>query len=48
MATMTDSQAELERVIGRMKEIQRAIAADGQPMSTLELDELEALGRRYA
>ncbi|MGD2112527.1 MAG: hypothetical protein PVI50_04010 [Gammaproteobacteria bacterium] len=39
---------ELERIITRMQEIQRAIQASHQPASMLELEELKALGREYA
>lgn len=39
---------ELERIIGRMQKIQRAIKASRQPASMLELEELKSLGREYA
>jgi hypothetical protein len=39
---------ELERIILRMQEIQRAIKASRQPASMLELEELKSLGREYA
>lgn len=43
-----DAEQELERVIGRMQQIQRAIKASRQPPSMLELEELKQLGRDYA
>ena len=47
--TNADSPAhELERIIGRMQKIQRAIKVSRQPASMLELEELKALGREYA
>jgi hypothetical protein len=39
---------ELERIVGRMQKIQRAIKASRQPPSMLELEELKSLGREYA
>ena len=45
---MNALQDELDAVIGRMRSIQREIAATGQPASVLEIDTLSALGRRYA
>lgn len=43
-----EAEAELERIIGRMQELQRAIATTGQPASFLQLEELRELGREYA
>ncbi len=39
---------ELERIISRMQQIQRAIKTSNQPASMLELEELKELGREYA
>lgn len=38
----------LTEIIKRMREIQADIAADSQPLSLHELDELEKLGQEYA
>ena len=38
---------ELGQIIRRMKEIQSQIAASGQPVSGLEVEELSRLGQRY-
>jgi hypothetical protein len=43
-----DSQKRLEKIIKRMRKIQRGIKASGQPASMLELMELKELGREYA
>lgn len=43
-----DTEQELERVIERMQQIQRAIKASRQPPSMLELEQLKQLGRDYA
>ncbi len=40
--------ADLDSVIGKMKKIQRKIAADAQPASMPELDALTKLGNKYA
>jgi hypothetical protein len=41
-------QAQIALVIGRLQEIQRAIAGTRQPATAIELETLEELGRRYA
>ena len=38
----------LEKIIRRMNRIQRDIAADEQPVSPLQIEELERLGVEYA
>jgi len=43
-----DDQERLEKIIKRMRKIQRAIKASGQPASMLELMELQDLGVEYA
>lgn len=41
------AKQELERIITRMQNIQRAIKASRQPASMAELEELKSLGREY-
>ncbi|MGB5338469.1 MAG: hypothetical protein WBO06_05190 [Gammaproteobacteria bacterium] len=43
-----DDQERLEKIIKRMRKIQRAIKASAQPASMLELMELQDLGMEYA
>jgi hypothetical protein len=43
-----DHAQQLERIIHRMQQIQRAIRSSRQPPSMLELEELKSLGRDYA
>ena len=38
----------LKKIIRRMKKIQRDIAADKQPVSPIQIAELERLGSEYA
>lgn len=40
-------QAEIESVRDEIQQLQRRIAASGEPSSQLELYELQRLGRRY-
>jgi hypothetical protein len=42
------AQERLGKIIRRMKKIQKAIKASGQPPSMLELSELKELGNEYA
>ena len=43
-----NNQERLEKIIKRMRKIQRSIKASGQPASMLELMELKDLGLEYA
>jgi hypothetical protein len=43
-----EPEVRLERIIGRMQFIQRAIKSSGQPASVGELSELKKLGSEYA
>jgi len=45
---MPDSEKELKRIIRQMKKLQKSIAADGQPWSAYDLDQLADLGRQSA
>ena len=50
MNTRSESrkQARLGRIIDRMQVVQGEIAADGQPPSLFQIDELTRLGHEYA
>ncbi len=48
MTKEPDLKKSLDDTISRMQEINRKIAAQGQPPSSRELDELKSLGREYA
>jgi len=39
---------QIDDVIARLKKIQKAIAGSRQPASTLDLESMKELGRRYA
>jgi hypothetical protein len=45
--TAVDYVHELERVVNRIRKIQRDISASNQPPSMMELEELKSLGREY-
>lgn len=45
---MGEAEADLERVVSRMKKIQRAISRSGHPASVMQIEELKELGREYA
>ena len=38
----------LKKIIRRMKKIQQDISADGQPVSSMQIAELERLGSEYS
>ncbi len=48
MTKTTHLNKSLNDTISRMKEINRKIAAEGQPPTARELDELKSLGEEYA
>lgn len=43
-----ETQKELKKIIKKMRQIQKNISADKQPVAMHELDTLTELGRRYA
>ena len=43
-----EAEQDLERVVSRMKQIQRDISRTIHPASILQLEELKELGREYA
>jgi hypothetical protein len=45
---MMDENQRLKKIIRRMKKIQQDISADGQPVSQMQIAELERLGSEYA
>ncbi|MGB5260256.1 MAG: hypothetical protein WBO34_07000 [Gammaproteobacteria bacterium] len=45
---MGEAERDLERVVSRMKQIQRDISRSSQPASIMQLEELKELGREYA
>ncbi len=45
---MGEAEKDLERVVSRMKQIQRDISRSGHPASIMQIEELKALGSEYA
>ena len=45
---MGEAEKDLERVVSRMKQIQRDISRSGHPASVMQIEELKALGNEYA
>ena len=45
---MGEAEQDLERVVSRMKQIQRDISRSGHPASVMQIEELKALGSEYA
>ena len=45
---MGEAEKDLERVVSRMKQIQRDISRSGHPASVMQIEELKALGSEYA
>ena len=45
---MGEAEQDLERVVSRMKQIQRDISRSGHPASIMQIEELKALGTEYA
>ena len=43
-----NQEKKLKKIIKRMKKIQKDIASDGQPVSPLQIESLEQLGKKYA
>ena len=48
LRVMAEVEKDLERVVSRMKQIQRDIGRTVHPASVMQLDELKELGREYA
>ena len=45
---MGEAEKDLERVVSRMKQIQRDISRSGHPASIMQIEELKNLGTEYA
>ena len=45
---MMNENHKLRKIIRRMKKIQHDISADGQPVSSMQIAELERLGSEYS
>ena len=45
---MGEAEKDLERVVSRMKQIQRDISRSGHPASIMQIEELKELGTEYA
>ena len=45
---MGEAEKDLERVVSRMKQIQRDISRSGHPASIMQIEELQTLGNEYA
>ena len=45
---MGEAEEDLERVVSRMRQIQRDISRLGHPASIMQLEELKELGSEYA
>ena len=45
---MGEAEKDLERVVSRMKQIQRDISRSGHPASIMQSEELKKLGTEYA
>jgi hypothetical protein len=45
---MGEAEKDLERVVSRMKQIQRDISRSGHPASIMQIEELKELGMEYA
>lgn len=48
LRVMGEAEADLERVVSRMKRIQHDISRSGHPASIMQIEELKDLGREYA
>lgn len=45
---MGEAERDLERVVSRMKQVQRDISRSGHPASIMQIEELKQLGSEYA
>lgn len=45
---MGEAEQDLERVVSRMKQVQRDISRSGHPASVMQIEELKQLGSEYA
>ncbi len=48
LRVMGEAEKDLERVVSRMKQIQRDISRSGHPASIMQIEELKELGTEYA